>query len=307
MSARCSSGSKRRRIHPWVVAHRLTAIIFLVLLLLGGREWMWPYFHGSLAATTIFGQLAIVDPLASLEAFAAGHALPAEALLGSGILILAAILAGPIFCGWVCPLGLLLDLNHALRRIAMRVFTGRKHPKRVPRSPSQSLRYAILGGLLGFAALAQIPLFQMLSPINMIVRIVLFGEMLGLSILAAILIAEWFLPRVWCRALCPAGALYSLLGRWAPFRVRINPAEAGKVRCQQCQVMCPMGIDIMYDYTLQKRRSMDHPACIRCGECVDICPRKVLSLRVRNFPDRLTDTSDQPKPVLPTIAGQKMS
>ena len=308
MRASCPTGtSRRRRFHPWVVAHRTTALVFLVLLLFGGQAWVWPYFHGSVTATTLFGQLALVDPLASLEAFAAGHALPATTLLGSGLLVLAALLAGPIFCGWVCPLGLLLDLNHALRRVVLRLFTGRKRAAPVPRSPSPRIRSAILGGLLGFAVLAQIPLFQVVSPINMIVRVTLFGEMLGLSILAGLLVAEWFLPRLWCRALCPAGALYSLLGRWAPWRIYINPAEAGKVRCQQCQVRCPMGIDIMDEYTLQGARSVHHPACIRCGECVDICPKKVLSLRLRPFPDHPADAGTQTPPVLPTIDGRKAS
>ena len=39
-----------------------------------------------------------------------------------GVLVGAAVVLGPVFCGWICPLGLILDLNDAARR-RVRIFT----------------------------------------------------------------------------------------------------------------------------------------------------------------------------------------
>jgi len=106
----------------------------------------------------------------------------------------------------------------------------------------------------------------------------------SLTVVGGLMAIEWFLPRAWCRALCPLGACYSVLGRPAIWRVRINPETAGQIRCQQCQVRCPMGIPVMTGYTLVGRESVTHPSCIRCGDCIDVCPNTVLGLRARPFP-----------------------
>jgi ferredoxin-type protein NapH len=110
------------------------------------------------------------------------------------------------------------------------------------------------------------------------------GSLFGLVVVGGIMILEWLLPRVWCRALCPLGACYSIAGHKAIWRVRINPKTSGQIRCKQCQIRCPMGIPIMASYTLPGHESITHPSCIRCGDCIDICPNTVLALRARPFP-----------------------
>ncbi len=274
---------KRAWFRKWATLRHLTAGIFLTLLILTRFDW-FPWISGNTSGTTVLKVIPLTDPLAAIEMFVATHSLTATTLIGAGILLLVAALLGPVFCGFVCPLGLVLDLNQSLRRFYRKHALGKTKRVEVTKAVPHWARYALLGVLLGFALITGVPLFQALSPINLLVRALVMGSMFGLIVVAGLLVLEWFLPRAWCRALCPLGACYSIAGRRAVWRVRINPETAGQIRCKQCQIRCPMGIPIMSDYTLAGRESISHPSCIRCGDCIDICPNTVLGLRFRSFP-----------------------
>jgi len=266
----------RRRIHWWTWAHRGTTGLFLALLVLGRFEW-FPWFRGSTSATSLMDVVPFIDPLAAVEYLVATRSMEVDVLVGAGILLVSAALLGPVFCGWVCPLGLLLELNQSLRIVVLRGL-GRRVVD-VDRGPAPGrLKYGVLGLVLGFALIASVPVFQALSPINIMVRSLVFVAGPGLALLLGIVLLEYLQPRIWCRVLCPVGALYSLVGRFGLFRVHINPELAGQIRCQQCTRTCPMGIAVMEDYALQEKSWVDHPDCIRCGQCIDACPRGVLKL-----------------------------
>lgn len=272
---------KRRRRYAWTWARRTTALLFLALILLGSRDW-FPWFKGTTTSTRLLGRLPLADPLAAIEVTLASRALHTDLLIGAGLLIAACLVLGPVFCGWVCPLGLVLDLNQTLRRTVRHHVLRRRDHAPVPPLPGY-IKVVVLGLVLGFALVARMPAFQVLSPINMIAWAVIGTGSVGLLVVGGIALVEWFVPRLWCRALCPLGALYGLIGRRAWLRVRVNPAEAGRRPCHQCTVHCPMGIRVMEDYALAKRAYIDHPDCNRCGSCVDICPRGVLRLGFKPF------------------------
>ena len=269
--------------HKWVLWRRLTAGTFLALLIIAQFDW-FPWFAGTTSGTKILNIVPLTDPLAAIELLVASRSITLTAIIGAGILILAAILLGPIFCGFICPLGLVLDLNQTLRRIFRRRVLRKTKRVAVTGAVPHWSRYALWGILLGFALITGIPLFQALSPINLLVRALVMGSLFGLVVVGGIVVLEWILPRVWCRALCPLGACYSIVGRKAIWRVRINPKTSGQIRCKQCQIRCPMGIEIMSEYTLPGHESITHPSCIRCGDCIDVCPNTVLGLRIRPFP-----------------------
>lgn len=279
---------KRPWYRKWVLWRRLSAVMFLALLILAQFDW-FPWFSGTTTGTRILGVVPLIDPLAGAEMMIASRSVTMTMLIGVVILLLAAALLGPIFCGFVCPLGLVLDLNQTLRRVFRRVVLRKSKRHAVSKAVPGWVRYAMLGGLIGFALMTGVPLFQAVSPINLLARALVMGSLIGLAVVGAILVLEWFLPRVWCRALCPLGACYSIAGRKAIWQVRINPQTSGQVKCKQCQIRCPMGIEIMNEYTIAGHDSISHPSCIRCGDCIDICPNTVLGLRVRPFPPKEND------------------
>jgi len=149
-------------------------------------------------------------------------------------LLLLAVVLGRVFCGWVCPMGSLIELSDMLLSPIRR-----RNPMamRGPRPGSMPVRFppalAILGATIAGIA-TNAGLLPFLHPNVWIVRICSLS-LLGLVFLGLIVIASAFGRRLWCVYLCPLGALYGLLAR-APFpRLAIR-------RCSGCGACdrCPM-------------------------------------------------------------------
>ncbi len=264
------------RIRWWTWAHRVTAGVFLLVLILGRFGW-FPWVKGSTVATHLFGFLWLADPMAGLEVTLATRHLTTPLAVAAGLLLIFYALLGRVFCGWVCPLGLVLDLNDDLRdRLARRL---RRHHHRFPDVPLPGeLKYWLLALFLLLSLTARLPAFQLISPINILARALIFAPGPALFLVGAIVALEYVSRRVWCRALCPLGAFYSLVARFGRVRVLVEPEKAGKVRCRLCTLRCPMGIRVMEDYALAGRPAVTDPECTGCGTCVDACPQQVLRL-----------------------------
>lgn len=269
---------KPRRLKQWTIAHRATAALFLLLLFLGRFEW-FPFFKGSTASTRVLDMIFLADPLATLETTLASRQLHATLWVAAGLLVLLYALLGRAFCGWVCPLGLVLELNDEVRTRINRFL--RRHKLALPNFQlPRNTKYVLLITFLLLSLANRLPVFQLVSPINLLTRSLVFEPGVGLVIVGVIVMVEYGAPRVWCRALCPLGALYSLIGRWGRLRVWINP-EQGRtcVMCRQCTFQCPMGIRVLEDYVAPSKPSIDDPECSRCGVCLETCPRGTLTFR----------------------------
>ncbi len=301
----------QHRIRRWTWAHRITALAFFGFLLLGAHG-LSHWIRGSITATTVAGIVPFTDPLAALEVMIASGKADTTLVIGAMLLVCFSLVMGPVFCGWFCPLGLLLDLNDGIRKRLARLFE-RINIRLPDAGPPSGFRLFLLGTVLGISLTAGLPAFQTVSPINILSWAFLFypdpalvGEAgfwemtvtivqavaaaggLMLLLPGVILLIEYFAPRIWCRSFCPAGALYSLIGRFAPFRVQI---VTGDKPCRHCSSRCPMGIDVTEECGLrpgglrpsglrpgETKKSIGHPDCTRCGECIDTCHRGKLSL-----------------------------
>lgn len=119
-------------------------------------------------------------------------------------------------------------VDAARRRLGIEV------PERtVPRRAKIGVAVAVvlLSALVGF------PVFELISPIGAVNKGLVFGGFAGAGTLLAIIIAELLVSRrLWCRALCPLGGTFQVLGR------------AGQVNV-----------------------AIDHDACIHCDKCTHVC------------------------------------
>ncbi|HEY5995369.1 MAG TPA: 4Fe-4S binding protein [Candidatus Deferrimicrobiaceae bacterium] len=97
----------------------------------------------------------------------------------------------------------------------------------------------------------------------------------------AILVAERYQRRFWCRNLCPLGAMLALLGRFGLFRRRVD--AAGCVKCGLCDGDCRTG-------AIRDHLSTDHGECIECMDCQVVCPEKVVFFTGKA--DRRSETVD---------------
>ncbi len=81
-----------------------------------------------------------IDPILGISAALAGEVLPVRFLMVGGAMLLASLVVGRAFCGWICPLGFILDLLHSLRGLGRWLGRGPRICEGVrPRSSSSHL------------------------------------------------------------------------------------------------------------------------------------------------------------------------
>ena len=97
--------------------------------------------------------------------------------------------------------------------------------------------------------------------------------LLGL-ILLVILALNLRITRLWCRALCPLGALLGIASRWAIFGLEKRASACGD--CNRCLLNCQGGDDPIPGARWRKSE------CHLCFNCVADCPEA--GLRFRFFP-----------------------
>jgi polyferredoxin len=248
-----------------------------------------------------------LDPLLALTGSLAGRGIVVGAWLAAVTLVLT-IVFGRVWCGWLCPLGTVLDLS-AFRR-------KRGSGPAVPEGWRKA-KYVLLLVML-FAALLGNQTLVFLDPITIFFRTLaaavwpafdqlvtafedLVGRDLGLdgavtsldsvirpavlplepvSYQDAFLLAALFVglialnrvaPRFWCRYLCPLGGLLGLISRVSLFR-RQTSGDCN--RCQRCVRACPTGtIDPARAY------ASDPAECTVCMECLEVCRPAATSFR----------------------------
>jgi len=212
-----------------------------------------------------------IDPLAGIAAMAGGRQWLGEfawGLLALGL----AVAGGRVWCGWLCPLGTLLDIVPS---------RGNNHYK--PEVPEgwRRIKYYLLVGSVIAAAIGGAAML-MLDPITLLYRtaaVFLSPELNGIvtergytvfNIMSAVLLATVLVlnavrTRFWCRYLCPLGGLLGLVSKLA-FRQHWV-SESVCQSCHRCMTRCPTG-------TIQQSRryASDPDECISCLICVDVCP-----------------------------------
>ena len=83
------------------------------------------------------------------------------------------------------------------------------------------------------------------------------------------LVANWWIPRFFCRAICPLGALLGIFSRFSLWRIDRDP-----VRCTDCD-LCIKSCEGASDPHADLRKS----ECFVCLNCIDDCPHDALSFR----------------------------
>jgi ferredoxin-type protein NapH len=86
-------------------------------------------------------------------------------------------------------------------------------------------------------------------------------------ILALTLTLALYVPRGWCRYLCPQGAFSAIFMRFSFLGLKRDPVRCSRVECHDCVEACPMMVPIL-DQPWEK---FTHPECIMCLKCVDAC------------------------------------
>ncbi len=176
------------------------------------------------------------------------------------IVLLTALLFGPVFCGWVCPLG---TFQEWIAGIGRKIFMKRKFNHFIPTKLDRVLRYLrylVLAWVIYMTAVSGKLIFETVDPyfalFNFWTSEVAIG---GLIVLGLIILGSMFVERPWCKYACPYGAVLGITNLFRVFSIR-RQASTCKLD-GACDITCPMNINVS-----SKTVVRDHQ-CISCLEC----------------------------------------
>lgn len=239
----------------------------------------------------------VIDPLVSISTAIASRQW-VWSLACAAIILVVCVMVPRGFCGYICPLGTLIDLFDA--SIGKRVTWLRV---------SQDgwwvhLKYYLLLASLLCAAFGVL-VTGYVAAIPVITRGMLFlGEPLQSGTLrgwhlvptmtgAALLSIGMFLsvlclgllqPRFWCKYVCPSGAVFSVGNL---FRATERKVESSCIHCNKCIEVCPFDA-IKPDFTT---RVTD---CTQCQTCGGVCPTHAIKFVERGNVVELKLENDPP-------------
>jgi len=232
-------------------------------------ELVFPFF-GSLSSSRLFG-VDLIDPFAALQVAAAAKTFTMEMLLGLlPFLLIYGLIRGRVFCGWVCPVNLVLEVVDWLR--------GKLHITVEERALPRHVKVYAALAVLALSLLLSVPVFEALSPISFINKGILFGSMVGGVTLLAIVVAELFWGhRVWCRSICPLGGFYEVVGKVGLVNVRMEHDKC--IGCEKCKKACLCDPEILDAVVAGEDIMVRAGDCMLCGKCVEACPTCALSIK----------------------------
>ena len=245
-------------------------------------------------------ELMRLDPLAMLANLISSRTFDHYLLIALFMIALSFIF-GRAWCGWLCPLGSILDWFSFNR--------WRPKHKELPQE-LRSVKYVLLIAVFATAAFSNLTLI-VLDPLTIMVRTFATAVWPGLDIVISwvetslnnipalqepigridnalrplllptdslvyrdgLLFGFIFLAivglnlvteRFWCRYICPLGAFYGVTSKISLIRRRVN---ANCIKCKLCEDACPTGT---IDRT--KDCSSDPGECIMCLNCMNSCP-----------------------------------
>ena len=194
----------------------------------------------------------------------------ASSIILLDLILILALLLGPVFCGWVCPLG---TIQEWVGKVGRKWFGNKLYNKFIPRKLDRVLRYlryGVLVWVLYVTFTSASLVFQSYDP-----YFALFNFWTGEVTITALLILEITLllsllvERPWCKYACPFGALLGITNLFRLFTIRRNE-ETCRYKGEACSMLCPMNIEISKHTVIR-----DHQ-CITCMECTSeaCCPAK---------------------------------
>lgn len=217
-----------------------------------------------------------------------------------GILFLYGLLFGRMICGWFCPFGLVQELLYKIRT-----------PKLKKNKVTKILSYFKYVVLVFFVFIIPIMYAFRDTPLPAFCKYICpagtleggigllsnkvnasYFSMLGplftwkFLLLVSIAVASVFIFRMFCRFVCPLGALYGFFNKISFFGVKVETSKC--TNCNLCVNHCKMDISAVGDHE-----------CISCGECVNVCPTNAIIWKGPKF------KKDKPEIPSDSIVGNK--
>lgn len=253
---------------------------------------------------TAIGTLCALCPVGFLQIGVATGSVPWALLPGVLVVLLIVFAIGRAFCSWLCPTSLLKNIfgGHTPRGLTGRSGERSAAPEKGCRSSeggavehsgeacascqagnaSIASQAIVLGVLLVVSFIVKFPVFCLICPIGLV-----FGTLWALNrvfvllqpgwelvVFPLMLVAELFLFKRWCSAICPLGFFFALIAKArARFGFGVRPKAdcatcISREGCTTCSTVCGENIDVA-----SADRS-DLESCTMCLDCIENCPTK---------------------------------
>ena len=194
------------------------------------------------------------------------HKIHSAAFVLMWIVFALTVFLGPVFCGWICPLGSIQEWFGKLGKKIFKRRFNRMIPYKVDRI-LRYLRYVMLGWVLYMTAVTGTLVFSDIDPYFALFNFwrseVAIG---GVFILAVVLVLSLIVERPFCKYACPYGAVLGVFNLFRIFKIRRRPSTC--IDCKACDRSCPMNIPVSTSGAVR-----DHQ-CISCLKCTSeqVCP-----------------------------------
>ena len=201
-----------------------------------------------------------------------------------GILLLYSLMFGRMICGWLCPFGLVQELLHKIptpklkKSPVTRILSFLKYVILVFFVLIVPIMYALRNTPLPAFCKYICPAGTLEGGIGLLSNAVnaSYFSMLGplftwkFMLMVSILVGCVFIFRLFCRFICPLGALYGLFNKISIFGVKVE-----KSKCTDC--------GLCFNHCKVDIKSVGDQECIGCGECISVCPTKAIQWKGGNI------------------------
>lgn len=264
--------------YRWLILRRLSQCTVMGLFLLGPWVGIW-IVKGNLNSSLTLGVVPLTDPYVLLQSLLARHIPGTTAITGALIVVVLYLLVGGrAYCAWVCPVNVVTDAAHWLRRRLG--LTGNTRL-------STTTRYWLFGVTLLVATLTGAIAWELVNPVSMLHRGLIYGMGAAWVVILAVFLFDVAISRRgWCGHLCPVGAFYSIVGRASV--VRVGAIYRDRCNdCMDCTEVCPEPQVLKPPLHATARGAgpmILSPNCTNCGRCVDVCAQDVFRFGTRFGP-----------------------
>ena len=276
-----------RKRHKWRNI-RWAVLIFFALLFTFSFMLDLSVLEGSLSGSRLLG-FYLMDPFNSLQMLAnsstTGYIVHLTMNFWIGlatIVIFYAIMGGRTYCSWLCPYHFLAELVEKLRNVFVKKFNWKEH------TFNRSLRYVFWAGFIVLAFFTTNLVFEVINPVGIISRAMIYGPgLILLWVLALVMFELLYSRRFWCRYVCPLGTTMKFIGTAAPLSIKFDHDKCGY--CRECQKVCLVPHALWFTQRGKATKKIHYAGsdCTRCGLCVDRCPGDALSYSFKGA-DKLT-------------------
>ncbi len=237
------------------------------------------------------------------------------AACGFIVVLLLTLVTGRTYCSFLCPLGVLQDVNS---RIGGRI--KRKFRRYGFKRPFTVLRYSLLAITLIVTLVWGIYMITILDPYSIFGRfmtyfakpvVIMLNNLLasllgkfdiytlsnipvrGLPLIVYSIPAVFFIligalsltkGRLYCNMVCPVGTFLGLLSKISLFRIKFD--ESACTRCGRCAMLCKSScIDFL-------KHDIDVTRCVSCFNCIYTCQDKAISYGIVEFKKKANEIDE---------------